>query len=466
MRQYLDVKARYPDAIVFFRLGDFYEMFHEDAVYAARVLDLTLTTRDKGKEDPVPMCGIPHHAVRPYLVKLTELGHRVALCEQLEDPRAVKRHRQARRRPRRHPGRDAGRGVAGPARAQLRRRRRWATRAAATGWRSSTSPPVTFAPPRRRRGDALLRGDRSGRAARAGVRPRRRWPGARRPDPTPLTRAVPRTNVAPGDDGAELARVLGPAVAGGLAERTPRAAAARRRPCCATRAPPSRGSSCRSRALDVYGRTDTLIIDEQARRHLELTESLLDRRRVRLADRGARREPDRDGWALLRRWLLFPSVDVAAIRRRHDAVERLVAAHAARDAARRVLARGRGHRTPGRAGAPGRGDAARSRGARALAGVPAGPARGARGRGRRRDRWLAGRDESLLSLGDDLAAEIAAELERVLRPDAPAADQGRRLRQRRACRPSSTSCATSRRVGAIASPPSRRASANAPGSRR
>ena len=90
MRQYLDVKARYPDAIVFFRLGDFYEMFHEDAVYAARVLDLTLTTRDKGKEDPVPMCGIPHHAVRPYLVKLTELGHRVALCEQLEDPRAVR----------------------------------------------------------------------------------------------------------------------------------------------------------------------------------------------------------------------------------------------------------------------------------------------------------------------------------------------------------------------------------------
>ena len=102
MRQYLDVKARYPDAIVFFRLGDFYEMFYEDAVYAARVLDLTLTTRDKGKEDPVPMCGIPHHAVRPYLVKLTELGHRVALCEQLEDPRAGARHRQARRGPRRH----------------------------------------------------------------------------------------------------------------------------------------------------------------------------------------------------------------------------------------------------------------------------------------------------------------------------------------------------------------------------
>ena len=90
MRQYLDVTSRYPDAIVFFRLGDFYEMFYEDAVYVARVLDLTLTTRDKGKEDPVPMCGIPHHAARTYLARLTELGHRVALCEQLEDPRAVK----------------------------------------------------------------------------------------------------------------------------------------------------------------------------------------------------------------------------------------------------------------------------------------------------------------------------------------------------------------------------------------
>ena len=86
MRQYLDIKSRYPDAIVLFRLGDFYEMFYDDAVYAARVLDLTLTTRDKGKEDPVPMCGVPHHAVRAYLTKLTDLGHRVALCEQLEDP--------------------------------------------------------------------------------------------------------------------------------------------------------------------------------------------------------------------------------------------------------------------------------------------------------------------------------------------------------------------------------------------
>jgi DNA mismatch repair protein MutS len=90
MRQYLDVKSKYPDAILFFRLGDFYEMFYEDAVYVSRALSLTLTSRDKGKEDPTPMCGVPHHSARGYIQRLTELGHRVALCEQLEDPKLVK----------------------------------------------------------------------------------------------------------------------------------------------------------------------------------------------------------------------------------------------------------------------------------------------------------------------------------------------------------------------------------------
>src|SRR5438132_6663427 len=86
MRQYLDVKEAYPVAIVFFRLGDFYEMFFEDAVVGAKLLDLTLTSRDKGKDDAVPMCGVPHHAARGYVAKLTELGHKVVICEQVEDP--------------------------------------------------------------------------------------------------------------------------------------------------------------------------------------------------------------------------------------------------------------------------------------------------------------------------------------------------------------------------------------------
>src|SRR5687768_4178574 len=90
MRQFLDVKDRYPEAIVFFRLGDFYEMFFEDAVVAARLLELTLTTRDKGKDDAVPMCGVPHHAARGYVARLTELGHRVVICDQTEDAKLAK----------------------------------------------------------------------------------------------------------------------------------------------------------------------------------------------------------------------------------------------------------------------------------------------------------------------------------------------------------------------------------------
>src|SRR5262249_28669192 len=74
----------------FFRLGDFYEMFFDDAVTVARTLDLTLTSRDKGKENPIPMCGVPHHAAKGYLGKLVELGFKVAIAEQVEDPRLAK----------------------------------------------------------------------------------------------------------------------------------------------------------------------------------------------------------------------------------------------------------------------------------------------------------------------------------------------------------------------------------------
>src|SRR3954465_12290292 len=90
MRQYLEVKDRYPDCIVFFRLGDFYEMFFDDAVVVARALDLTLTSRDKGKENPVPMCGVPYHAAPHYLAKLVERGFKIAICEQMEDAKAVR----------------------------------------------------------------------------------------------------------------------------------------------------------------------------------------------------------------------------------------------------------------------------------------------------------------------------------------------------------------------------------------
>ncbi len=90
MRQYGEMKARHPDAILFFRVGDFYEMFGEDAVEASRILEITLTSRDKGKEDAVPLCGIPYHAAESYLAKLIRAGKNVAICDQVEDPKLAK----------------------------------------------------------------------------------------------------------------------------------------------------------------------------------------------------------------------------------------------------------------------------------------------------------------------------------------------------------------------------------------
>jgi DNA mismatch repair protein MutS len=91
MRQYLEAKRQYRDAIVFFRMGDFYEMFYEDALVAARALDLTLTSRSKDASGgSIPMCGVPHHAADAYLARLVQKGFRVAICDQIEDPRKAK----------------------------------------------------------------------------------------------------------------------------------------------------------------------------------------------------------------------------------------------------------------------------------------------------------------------------------------------------------------------------------------
>jgi DNA mismatch repair protein MutS len=417
MRQYLDVKARYPDAIVFFRLGDFYEMFYEDAVYAARVLDLTLTTRDKGKEDPVPMCGIPHHAVRPYLIKLTELGHRVALCEQLEDPRAV------RGIVKRDVVRVVTPGVMLDEESLDPRAPSYVASVvgdARGGYGLAFLDVSTgdFRATEAATGEALV--EEIGRVAP------RELVFTRDDDGKTLSElvrsahaAVPRTTAASGDDAAELARAFGASVASGLSTRTPSAAAAAAAVLRYARATQP-GVELPITRVDVYARTDTLVIDEQARRHLELTESLLDRRRAGSLIEVLDESRTAMGGRLLRRWLLFPSVDVAAIRRRHDAVERLVAGHAARDAAREVLgdiadmerlvARARlGVATPRDLAVLGRSLARLPELRAALATADAGEIGGSVAKG-----------ESLLSLGDDVGAALAAELGRVLRDDAPA----------------------------------------------
>lgn len=90
MQQYFEIKENYKDCILFFRLGDFYEMFFEDAEVASRELELVLTGRDCGLEDRAPMCGIPYHAANSYLVRLISKGYKVAICEQVEDPALAK----------------------------------------------------------------------------------------------------------------------------------------------------------------------------------------------------------------------------------------------------------------------------------------------------------------------------------------------------------------------------------------
>ena len=90
MQQYVEMKKEYKDCILFYRLGDFYEMFFEDAITASRELEITLTGKNCGMEERAPMCGVPYHSVEGYLNRLVSKGYKVAICEQVEDPKQTK----------------------------------------------------------------------------------------------------------------------------------------------------------------------------------------------------------------------------------------------------------------------------------------------------------------------------------------------------------------------------------------
>ena len=90
MKLYVETKRQYPGCILFYRLGDFYEMFFDDAILVSRELEITLTGKECGLDERAPMCGVPFHAVDGYLNRLVEHGHKVAICEQVEDPKLAK----------------------------------------------------------------------------------------------------------------------------------------------------------------------------------------------------------------------------------------------------------------------------------------------------------------------------------------------------------------------------------------
>jgi DNA mismatch repair protein MutS len=418
MRQYLDVKAQVPDAILFFRLGDFYEMFYEDAVLVAGLLSLTLTSRDKGKEDPVPMCGIPHHASRAYLQRLTDLGHRVAVCEQLEDPRTVKGI--------------VKRGVVrivtpGVILDEESLDARVPNYVAAVAGETRGGFGLAFI-------DVTTGDFRATTAANtealldeiARIEPREMLvPREESVLSQILRRAYPRLVQTPikvaGEAPAKsvLAEVLGNgAISPADAERVPLALEAAARVLSYVRTTQVAASLPVSK-LVLWQRDDHLIIDEQARAHLELCETMLDRRREGslLAAIDATRSAV--GARLLRRWLLFPLRAVAPIRRRQDAIERLVGRPSAREAARKVLGDiGDIERLASRA----RLGVATPRDLVAL-GRSLGclPALASALKTASEDLPVTEAGEDLLVLGTDLAADLALRLATTLADDAPAA---------------------------------------------
>ena len=335
MRQYLEVKAQYPDAIVFFRLGDFYEMFYEDAVYASRVLSLTQTTRDKGKENPVPMCGVPHHSARGYIARLTELGHRVAICEQLEDPKLVKGL--------------VKRGVVriitpGVILDEESLEPRAPNYVAAVAGDVRDGFGLAFI-------DVTTGDFRATEAATteglldelARVDPREiLLPRGQGELAALIRRAYPRmaqTSINIDGEPAPLhtlADGLGPGLQREALARVPQASLAASRVLRYVRATQLSAPLPVVR-LELFRRDEFLVIDEQARSHLELTETMLERKRQGSLLDTLDVTATAMGGRLLRRWLLFPLLDIARIRRRHDAIERLVEKQSAREAARKIL---------------------------------------------------------------------------------------------------------------------------------
>ncbi len=383
MRQYLDIKGKHPDAVLFFRLGDFYEMFFEDAVMAARLLDLTLTTRDKGKEDAVPMCGVPHHAARGYVAKLTELGHTVVMCEQVEDPKLAKGL------VRREVVRIVTPGIVLDDEVLDPKLPRYvvALVPAAKQRAPIGKPPVVTRPPAARRSgapsfalgsvaegspaaappdvdlcglafldattgelaateltlsavlDELVRiaprevlcapellADGS-RLAAIRARYRTAWNAATIPDEAgarevlgPLWRSIPTVDVpVVGDLDEHLlaARAAGAVVA-------------------YARATQPTGALPLAR-LRLYAPGDSVVLDEAAIANLELVETLIGRQKQGSLLDVIDETVTAPGGRLLRRWLLYPLVDVAQIRRRHDSVAWLVERPALCEAIRRAL---------------------------------------------------------------------------------------------------------------------------------
>jgi DNA mismatch repair protein MutS len=333
MRQYLETKARYPDAILFFRLGDFYEMFFDDAQVAHDVLELTLTSRSKG-DDRVPMAGVPFHAARGYVARLVERGYKVAICDQVEDP--------------------------GPGKAIVRRE---VTRVITPGMvlddelldARADHFLAALAP-----GGGLALLDASTGEFRA----------AQVEDPQALARelarAAPREVIVPA--GSELAELARSALPDAFVHEQDAAAFERRRAevllkkqlavatldafglsalpaaVCAAGAALAylegtqlQGAAAHVDRLQVFHPEEHLVLDDATRANLELTRTLMGGKKkgslLALVDRTATAL----GGRTLARWISYPLLDLGRISARHDAVEELAARGVLREELHAIL---------------------------------------------------------------------------------------------------------------------------------
>jgi DNA mismatch repair protein MutS len=339
MRQYLETKARYPDAILFFRLGDFYEMFFEDALTASEALQITLTSRAKG-DDRVPMCGVPYHAARGYVAKLLEKGFKVAICDQIEEPAAPAEGEGGDRKQRSPIFRREVTRVVTPGTilddAALEPREASYVGAASFGERGAGIALLDASTGELRLGEVPDDARLVDELRRAGVRelllpsgaPAERVDAVARAVGVPATRR-PDADFERADDKLRrhlaVAALDGYGVAGlplGLAA----AAAALAYLAETQRAAPRHVDRLARLATD-----DALLLDEATRTNLELERTLSGGRRkgtlLALLDRTV----TAPGGRRLAEWLRYPLTDLDAIRARLDAVEELVASSVARE---------------------------------------------------------------------------------------------------------------------------------------
>lgn len=335
MRQFLSAKEAHQDALLFFRMGDFYELFYNDAVEAAKALDLTLTARNKGAEDEIPMAGVPHHAASQYIQRLLEKGYNVAICEQMADPSKVKGivPREVVRVVR--PGivfDDAGldarqnhylvaveRDGAGPFGV--------AALDLSTGELSACEAPEAAGALAE-----LVRLD--GREVLAGPGTEGVAEGLRTARPAAVLRDMQSAKMDDASAETTLDKVLGVGEAqASCPSAVARRAAAR---CLSLARTCEAGRELPVRRLGFYELGDTLLLDEATQAHLELV-------RTMAGDEKGALLPLLDetktagGARLLRRRLLSPRTQVAEIRRRHDGVEAFVVSPTVRAALREAL---------------------------------------------------------------------------------------------------------------------------------